>query len=252
MSVVKCDYCGKETDWLPYACRRCGGNFCDDHRLPEKHECPGLERAVSFNLAQGKVKSVSVKRGKSRRPSKRHTYQPRHRPRRVKIKSPRFSTGNLLDKLKTAKGFSVFWVLFILVLGTLESIFKESELVVNANNFISALSFRWIFYIISAATGIYLTFQFGSWLLQKLPSNDFGIWLISVVSKIFTVVGIFLFIVNYTSIMMLFVYNGRLTFLAANFMAFLFAVCAGITMYSAYLGFLFKRRAGSIHFLGRF
>lgn len=28
---------------MPYQCRRCGGTFCSEHRLPENHDCPGLE-----------------------------------------------------------------------------------------------------------------------------------------------------------------------------------------------------------------
>jgi len=38
-----CDYCGKQT-YMPYRCRYCDGLFCPDHRLPEKHDCVGLER----------------------------------------------------------------------------------------------------------------------------------------------------------------------------------------------------------------
>lgn len=37
-----CQYCGVRIKVLPYRCRRCKGIFCDDHRLPEDHECPGL------------------------------------------------------------------------------------------------------------------------------------------------------------------------------------------------------------------
>jgi len=28
---------------MPYQCRLCGGTFCADHRLPENHDCPGLD-----------------------------------------------------------------------------------------------------------------------------------------------------------------------------------------------------------------
>ena len=28
---------------MPYRCRLCGGTYCADHRLPENHDCPGLE-----------------------------------------------------------------------------------------------------------------------------------------------------------------------------------------------------------------
>ncbi|MBE8540104.1 rhomboid family intramembrane serine protease [Geoglobus acetivorans] len=38
---MKCDICGKD-ELLPYKCSYCGGTFCSDHRLPEKHSCEGL------------------------------------------------------------------------------------------------------------------------------------------------------------------------------------------------------------------
>jgi membrane associated rhomboid family serine protease len=28
---------------MPYQCRHCGGTYCAEHRLPEAHDCPGLE-----------------------------------------------------------------------------------------------------------------------------------------------------------------------------------------------------------------
>jgi len=39
--MAKCSECG-EYENLPYQCRRCGQSFCAEHRLPENHECPGL------------------------------------------------------------------------------------------------------------------------------------------------------------------------------------------------------------------
>jgi membrane associated rhomboid family serine protease len=39
--MADCDECGAYEN-LPYQCRRCGGTFCAEHRLPENHDCPGL------------------------------------------------------------------------------------------------------------------------------------------------------------------------------------------------------------------
>ena len=39
--MAKCDVCGKGVD-LPYNCRRCGGTYCAEHRLPENHSCTGM------------------------------------------------------------------------------------------------------------------------------------------------------------------------------------------------------------------
>ncbi|GAB7095833.1 rhomboid family intramembrane serine protease [Halolamina litorea] len=40
--MATCDVCGKQEN-MPYECRRCGGTFCSEHRLPENHDCPGLQ-----------------------------------------------------------------------------------------------------------------------------------------------------------------------------------------------------------------
>jgi Predicted nucleic acid binding protein containing the AN1-type Zn-finger len=40
--MSKCDLCGEEVN-MPYQCRHCGGTYCAEHRLPESHDCTGLE-----------------------------------------------------------------------------------------------------------------------------------------------------------------------------------------------------------------
>jgi len=35
-----CNHCLKPVP-LPYRCYRCGGWYCEEHRLPERHNCPG-------------------------------------------------------------------------------------------------------------------------------------------------------------------------------------------------------------------
>jgi membrane associated rhomboid family serine protease len=40
--MAECDQCGREEN-LPYECRHCGGTYCSQHRLPENHDCPGLQ-----------------------------------------------------------------------------------------------------------------------------------------------------------------------------------------------------------------
>lgn len=40
--MAKCDVCGRHVD-MPYNCGHCGGTHCPEHRLPENHDCPGLD-----------------------------------------------------------------------------------------------------------------------------------------------------------------------------------------------------------------
>lgn len=49
-----CDYCGEETV-LPYRCRYCGGSFCIKHRLPENHDCEGLEEISKKANEEGRI-----------------------------------------------------------------------------------------------------------------------------------------------------------------------------------------------------
>jgi len=37
--MVKCKYCNKDVEGLPHDCKFCDNLFCDNHRLPEDHEC---------------------------------------------------------------------------------------------------------------------------------------------------------------------------------------------------------------------
>src|SRR6056297_1935477 len=40
--MATCDVCGKSVS-MPYNCRHCGGTHCSEHRLPENHDCSGLQ-----------------------------------------------------------------------------------------------------------------------------------------------------------------------------------------------------------------
>ncbi|MBX0302588.1 rhomboid family intramembrane serine protease [Haloarcula salinisoli] len=40
--MSECDVCGKQEN-MPYQCGHCGGTYCAEHRLPEAHDCPGLD-----------------------------------------------------------------------------------------------------------------------------------------------------------------------------------------------------------------
>ncbi|MFQ5975505.1 MAG: AN1-type zinc finger domain-containing protein [Candidatus Hydrothermarchaeales archaeon] len=40
--MASCIVCGKK-ELLPFKCKFCGNIFCSEHRLPENHQCVGLE-----------------------------------------------------------------------------------------------------------------------------------------------------------------------------------------------------------------
>ena len=50
--MVKCDKCSVET-YMPFRCSYCGGYFCEEHRLPEFHDCKG-------NFGEAKANTVQI------------------------------------------------------------------------------------------------------------------------------------------------------------------------------------------------
>ncbi len=42
-NALFCTYCREEIKEFPFTCKFCGFQYCGDHRLPENHECVGLE-----------------------------------------------------------------------------------------------------------------------------------------------------------------------------------------------------------------
>lgn len=48
--MSECSYCGAQ-ETMPFRCKFCGELFCGEHRLPENHECVGLE---TFKRERGK------------------------------------------------------------------------------------------------------------------------------------------------------------------------------------------------------
>jgi len=53
--MAKCEYCGKEV-LLPFKCKFCGGYFCEEHRLPEKHNCPNIPKPLPLGPASHPAK----------------------------------------------------------------------------------------------------------------------------------------------------------------------------------------------------
>lgn len=46
----ECSHCGSKES-MPFRCKFCGEQFCSNHRLPENHNCHGLE---TFKKERGK------------------------------------------------------------------------------------------------------------------------------------------------------------------------------------------------------
>lgn len=69
---LHCFKCDKKTD-LPYRCKFCSQRFCSEHRLPEAHDCLGLE----------KLRKDPEKRAAIRAPTR--SYQPAKRKKKFRL-----------------------------------------------------------------------------------------------------------------------------------------------------------------------
>ncbi|RLG03377.1 MAG: hypothetical protein DRN61_04920 [Thaumarchaeota archaeon] len=62
--MARCAVCGKEV-LMPFRCVYCGEYFCAEHRLPEKHNCPGLRAAASPYEKELKLRKEIEKRSEA-------------------------------------------------------------------------------------------------------------------------------------------------------------------------------------------
>lgn len=46
--MTECKHCGKNINYLPWVCKRCGQTLCDGHRLPEDHNCSKINQKSFF------------------------------------------------------------------------------------------------------------------------------------------------------------------------------------------------------------
>jgi hypothetical protein len=70
---MKCYACEASTG-LPFKCKFCNHHFCDDHRLPEDHDCPGLKVYKAERLSKlrkGKETSIVYSPSETKKPKRR-------------------------------------------------------------------------------------------------------------------------------------------------------------------------------------
>lgn len=99
--MAQCNYCGEKIDSLAYECNSCGRNYCDNHRLPEKHDCVrlsksttlgpdfrGLGREESGDGGQSKADSERPEATTDSEPDSRGQARKRHRNWKPSSRSP--------------------------------------------------------------------------------------------------------------------------------------------------------------------
>jgi hypothetical protein len=54
--MTECEVCGKDM-FMPFQCNFCGGYFCDEHRLPENHDCKSAPARTPLGTVQSKQRT---------------------------------------------------------------------------------------------------------------------------------------------------------------------------------------------------
>ena len=99
-AVAKCEYCGKEV-LLPFRCKFCGGYFCEEHRLPEKHNCPNIPKPLPLGPASRPAKDPYA----LTRPRKKKEDQARKKVKEIIVSEESVSESDI-EKPKSKSWFS--------------------------------------------------------------------------------------------------------------------------------------------------
>ena len=62
--MTECEVCGKDM-FMPFQCNYCGRYFCDEHRLPESHDCAGAPDRSPLGSYQSKQRTATEKKTKT-------------------------------------------------------------------------------------------------------------------------------------------------------------------------------------------
>lgn len=123
MPENKCSFCHKKLDEFPFTCKFCGNEFCSDHRLPENHECAGLEKYKENQLnSLGKNKPAQpIEYFYHKEP---HTGAPKKKPKMPYII---ISSGILLMLIGYFTHYSLYYVGFILICAGMIKLFMPQS-----------------------------------------------------------------------------------------------------------------------------
>merc|ERR1711923_64973 len=62
-------------DYLPFTCKHCKMNFCEDHWKPDGHSCSKLSQVQKEVKNSTEIKSIETQKSKSKKKSKKNPCQ---------------------------------------------------------------------------------------------------------------------------------------------------------------------------------
>ncbi|MBI2970857.1 MAG: hypothetical protein HYY37_00385 [Candidatus Aenigmarchaeota archaeon] len=227
---------------MPFKCKFCGNLFDIEHRLPENHTCEGLSQWKEKHLKEFHEGKSSI--------AYENTLEPKHEdsgykdsmrnalrcdskqffkgiPEKFNKQAIRLNIHRLIQKNMNDIGI---WLIGLFIIFTaFNQILKYSILE----------SISWIFVYVAEIIFIYKLIK----RVDKIEVNsDLSIWGLKILSFIFILIGVYIFL--FGSLALATVYS-------LYVLGLLGIIALGFFSIGAFLIFKFKRRSGSIVWVGR-
>ncbi len=161
--MTTCSLCGH--DDLSFTCPYCNGVFCGEHRLPESHGCPGIQK-----VREAAQRRVTDSLGFDEYEEENQTWIPvtsQKKPKRRRSKKSRFST---IEKRDLLIASIIVILVGISLLGGM-----GSGIYIGILTFISMISssFWWV---PVGMISIFLLSFMGHELAHKFTAQHYGMW----------------------------------------------------------------------------
>jgi Zn-dependent protease len=160
--MTTCSLCGKEG--LSFTCPYCNGIYCGEHRLPESHGCPGIQR-----VREDAQRRVSDSLGFDEYEKENQTWvpaMPQKKPKRTTPKKTRFSKTEKKDLLISS----------ILVILVSISIFGAPYGIINGIQLFISLLMSAYWWVPIGMISIFLLSFMGHEFSHKFIAQHYGMW----------------------------------------------------------------------------
>jgi hypothetical protein len=237
--MPKCQQCDKET-FFPFRCNYCGKDYCEEHRLPESHDCVSLPKKQGWYSRQRKDADLSELQKEKRllsfvkrKPFKSSNKKASKVAQLLGSSQPR----NIILSLRT--WFLFFWI----VVGFLYLAERS-----NPNAFYQSVPeiARYILYAFTIGVAIWTGYE----VFKKFdysPSSDKGIFGLKLLSFGVMIVAVLMFTFGFLILGIFSLFLKQDSSIVREMAAtFLITLSLALLITSGYLIFKFERKSGII------
>jgi hypothetical protein len=228
--MPKCEQCDKET-FLPFRCNYCGKDYCEEHRLPESHDCVSLPKKRGWYSRQRKDADLS----------ELHKSKP--------FKSSNKKASKIAQLLGSSRARNIMlslriWFLFFWIVVGFLYLAERS----NPNAFYQSVPeiARYILYAFAVGVAIWTGYE----VFKKCdyrPSSDRGIFGLKLLSFGVMIVAVLMFTFGFLILGVFSLFLKQDSSIVREMAAtFLITLSLALLITSGYLIFKFERKSGII------